>query len=503
MIEFLNENTLNENIPPDLLRAYKKINTKYNSQRREDDYHYNVGGQKGRRRLNYAYGSATYKEVTVEEALALIRQDPYNVDKIRGILAGELVEYEYQNGKFYNVYANPDRAVSYTKPNGEVVTKRNIRYIANPKIWLPLLDKIYVTDEYDYRIDDAEREARNQKSDLVGVASFEPGNDPEYSQFRPFSHLTRHVKAIRHKTPDTGDHNSDPLIPNGYINLTGSDALNDKTLVHLSPEISRTYNEYLKIKKEKNELFNNYDRYRKALRKLRRDRDDYDEDEYTELLDLWTAKEQQALKDYEESALKFDRLKNSLRKYLQSAGNDFSAKFAAATRGLETVLKKCLELKQKIDRLKATSVDDLNRNDFDNDSEVTNLLSRIKTLSNDLQLVIDKIAELKRRVEDGADDSTETATTIEQLTALVSIRAQALRDIRTSVLTSYLEKYKELHAQMLEIEDKVNELKPTRAAKKARARAAAGQATLDPALSNIIQFVDDFEDHPEDSEQPA
>ena len=86
---------------------------------------------------------------------------------------------------------------------------------------------------------------------------------------------------------------------------------------------------------------------------------------------------------------------------------------------------------------------------------------------------------MKRRVEDGADDSIETATSIEQMTAIINDKSQALKELRASMLTSYLERYKELHAQMAEIEDKVNELKPTRAAKKARAKAAAGKATLD------------------------
>lgn len=501
MIEYITEDILNENIPRDLLAAYRKCD-KYSSANHADSDHDQVKSD-ARRIVKYRYGNATYREISADEALALIRQDPQNVHYIRGIRDGDLVEYEWRGGsKFYNVYGNPNKEVPYIKRDGTHDVKRNIRYITNPAQWIPLLDKIYWTDEYDYPISDEEQGERHRRDDKVASMTYNPVTDDNFNQFRPFDHMARNTKAIRSRTPDTGKHrqyNDSRYDMEGRIDP--DDSVRGNVYVQLDPETRRVLTEFNDLKELASIKFNRYSNYRKALKKLERDRDDFDADEYQEMHSEWTEKVKIALQEYQDVMLKKSRLETILKKYSASASDEFMNKFTRVVYQLQQALKNCENLKARIDKLKAKAIDQINTSDIDANygSDEKALIDRIANIKAEILALIKRLKEL----EPNATNLNTDVDTNNVEAALIEIQTkqQDLDALKKELFKIYSAKYKELHKQMAEIEVIVNGLKPTRAARKAAKAKAAGQAVLDPDIAGIIQFED--EEANEHEEQPA
>lgn len=496
-----------ESIPRDLYNAYhSKELMRYESEEHPTSKHSAVSPAQRRGGVTYDYGKATYKVISVDDALALIRQDPHNVEKLRGIKDGELVEYEYRDGKYYNLYANPNRAVSYTKPNGEVVTKRNIRYITNPKIWLPLLDKIYVTNEYDYPISPEDLAAKQNKSkNLSFVSKFEPLQDNEYSQFDPFKHLANNAQIITRLDADTGRHqrSADSFQSSGTVYIPGYDT---SMYINLSPAARATLDAYSEAERTKERTFNTYSNLRGALKKLHRDKDDYDDEEFAELLQKWETREAEAKAAYEQAALTFSRARTNLRKYSESVGNEFSLKFAATLAKISKALKQCVGLQKAIDTLKSKAAEELDIKDInsvtselepsfrlqhpDEYQTVKTLADTIKSTSKELADLISELEELKASTQQIDTDTSAISAAEDEKLAQIAQRLAEVNRIKKALLEYQKQYYDKLHGKMDQIEVLMNELKPGRAARKARAKAAAGQAVLDPQLTDIIQFED-------------
>ena len=495
MTEYINEAALNENIPRDLLTAYEKSRAYDSSEHPATDH--TIINSRNRRTARYRYGNATYRVLSVEEALRLIAENPHNVEYIRGIKDGELVEYEYQSGsnKYYALYGNPDRPVSYTKPNGEEVTKRNIRYITNPKIWLPLLDKIYWTDEYQYPISDEEQEERQNRLRTVGVATFNPVADDSYNQFRPAAHMQKNVKVLRPTTPDTGYHRSEPSY-NKYFrdaqgSLTGDTA--DTTSLHLDEPTRQAFDNYTMSLDLRAQSIKKYTQYRKALKKLERDRDDYDEEEYQELYAKWTAAEKSALQTHQNIALQCSRAESILKKYYNSTQEECAQKFAKVVAELEKALKNCERLKTRIDDLKAKAVNALQLSDLELNYNAPEraILNSIKDMQSQITRLINDLQNLETRAKELDHEEDSVATEITGKIAEIQEHQRSVDALKRALFATYSAKYKDLHQQMLDIEVAVNKLKPTRAAKKAAKAAAAGKAVLDPEIAGIIRFEDE------------
>lgn len=504
MIEFLKEAALNEHIPRDLYQAYQKISNTYDSTEHETSNHSRVSAS-NRRDTPHKYGNATYRVITVDEALALIAQNPHNVENIRGIKDGELVEYEYQSAshKYYNIYGNANKSVTYTKPNGEEVTKRNIRYITNPKIWLPLMDKIYWTDEYEHPVSPEEQEARIQKSKLSTVGRYSAGDTPEHNPHRPKDTYTKNILALTPRVADTGRHidtktSSDNVFtPNGYASLTGG--VDDEEYLRLSGPLGSTYSDYITARRVATQKFEEWNKFKRAIaiasRQLQ-DIDDDDEDLKDQLeqkIARWKAQEDIARHQYDAAARTLSRFKSELSKHVTSAGTEYVQKLSTVIKKLDEALRKCTVLKDKIDKLKSSAVDKLNRDDLGLHyaSDEAQIPVRINTLNSNLSQLIGELQQLKK---DGDQiGSAIKESDIEAKGAAIIAHQSELEDLKARAFDLYVNRYKELNAEMDEIEATVNALKPTLAAKKAAKKLAAGQATLDPQIAGIIQFEDDPE----------
>lgn len=503
MIRFLPENIeeLNENIPRDLLLAYQRAD-RYESGEHPKTDHNNIGYDR-RRRVPYRYGDAEYRKITPEEALRLIQQDPHNVEKIRGIRDGDLVEYEYKEGKFYALYANPNKGVVYHKPNGTEVRKKNIRYITNPKTWIPLLDTIYYTDEYDHPVTDDEIQRRIDSEEISATGSYEPRIDPQFDRFKPMTHFARRAKAIGKAHPDTGDHR---YAKNRYSdNNSNYVEFEDEKRVYfrLTPEIDSLVSEYKQLLTRKNDKFSEYSHVRKALKKLQRDQEDYDADEYQELLAKWTEKQKTCLDSYNSYALELSRVMSKLNKYKVSSKESFNYKFGQVLTKLEDALAKCTELKNRIDKISVTAANKLTdirdfdgSDDFATRQSVDRLISKCRDLNSSITNLLTDLEKAKARVDEldvGSDEKAAVEADIAAIISTYEIANNDLETIQADLLAKYLKRFKELNDQMNAIEDAVNAVKPTRAARKAAKAQAAGQAVLDPAIAGIIQFVDDQE----------
>lgn len=506
MIRFLPENIeeLNENIPRDLLLAYQRA-ARYESREHPKTDHNNIGYDR-RRRVPYRYGDAEYRKITPEEALRLIQQDPHNVEKIRGIRDGDLVEYEYKEGKFYALYANPNKEVIYHKPNGAEVRKKNIRYIANPKTWIPLLDTIYYTDEYDHPITDDEIQRRVDSEEISATSSYEPRIDPQFDRFKPMTHFSRRAKAIGKAHPDTGDHRymKNRYSDSGYVEFDTTVPGSEKRVyMRLTPEADRLVSEYKELLTRKNDKFSEYSHVRKALKKLQRDQEDYDADEYQELLAKWTEKQKECLDSYNSYALQLSRVMSKLNKYKVSSKESFNHKFGTVLNKLEDALVRCTELKNRIDKISVTAANKLqdprdfdDGDDYANRQSVNRLITRCRDLNASITNLLTDLEKAKARIDEIDVDSDEKAAVEADIAAIISTYETAnseLETIQADLLAKYLKRFKELNDQMNAIEDAVNAVKPTRAARKAAKAQAAGQAVLDPAIAGIIQFVDDQE----------
>lgn len=495
----LTDEQLLEHIPRDLYQAYTKANAYPSTQHQETD-HKEVSSD-NRRSANYRYGDATYKVITYEEALALINEDPHNVEYIRGIKDGELVEYEYQGNKYYPLYANSTRPVSYEKPNGDIVTKKNIRYITNPKIWLKLLDKIYWTDEYDHQLTQDEIAARQEKSQITAFGQFTPTSDLQYNRFRPLDHYTKNIKAIRRDTPDTGSHRTSGRYK--YSTASGNHMeFSDETrkVVRLDQDTHDLVAKYEELYGLKSETFIQMNAARKALKKLERDRDDFDDQEYEQLFNAYNSNYKQYLSDYQDIALDLSRVKTQLDKYYESAGNEFVKKYSNVIAQLQEALSKCEDLKKHIDDLASKAVDSLTTSSMKAGwrSPEGDLIDTIKQLSTEVTNLISQLQELQKDAKEIDSDTDELtvdkSSEIEAKLSEITEKTAALNAVKRQLFNLYNNVYKKAHKEMADIEAAVNALKPTLAAKKAAKAAKAGQAVLDPAIADIIKFEDDVEE---------
>ena len=514
---------LNENIPRDLYNAYKLAGVeKYASSEHPDTNHSELSGG-GRRSVRWDYGKATYREISADEAIRLVAEDPHNVEKLRGIKHGELVEYEYdsQRQKFYAMYANPNRAVQYTKPNGDVVVKRNIRYITNPKIWIPLLDKIYWTDEYDYPLSPEKQAERTKNDEVIGIGRFAPVTADNYNQFRPFNQYVQDTIGFERRVPDTGRHTSQgyPLDPRGYRagvyhGELGPNERPDHRSLSWNTAFYRLWDEVVSAYSKKRELFTLYTHARKALKKIMRDKDDFDADEYEELLNSAKTRFEKIEREYNEAALVFSRLKSQVTKNISNMSDAYVQKYGTVLFRLQNALADCEHIKKSLDDLASSDVLNLpsvTKRELTREERATFSIAKDEANRLKNRVIIPLIDELNKAksklqaIEDAGQVPQETAegqqylNQIEQHVEALKVANAELDTVKQVLLKHYLETYKDVQARMDEVEAAVNALKPTRAARKAAKAAKAGAPTLDPKLAHLIQFEDDVEDNTEDT----
>lgn len=495
------EQILDENIPRELLNAYtnSRVNA-YNSEQHPGTSH-NELSSTVRRSKNWDYGKASYDKISVEDALELIDQDPHNVEKIRGIRNGKLVEYEYKNGKFYNIYGDPDDPVEYADKRGNTVSKRNIRYITNPKIWLPLLDTIYVTDEYDHDIRDTynDRQAKNQ---LGSVHTFISKGSDSYDRYSPASSFAKNPLYIGQKDPDTGDHDYKYLT-----NMKNPFHRPDftSTAITLPDNLKTKVTEYIRLKEVTKVLYNKYDISRRALKKLDRERYDYDVEEYEELKERWITQTRDLLNQYNEAMRNLRDLEVQVKKHMTSVNDNTNNKLMNMFSKYETLINQFTDIKNQLGRLKITATgtstakDTSRYNRSEIQQQIINLDSAISNEINTLKDIEDNI----RKLADSDPYYPRESDELDAVTSEIDKKMAELAAVKKAYIKEHIKKYRELEATFNQIKDEIDALRPHDAARAAARKIAAGEAELDPAVTNLITFTDFEGDLPDDEESAS
>lgn len=190
----LNEDLITENIPPDLARAYR------NSAKATRGILGNPESEHGelansnaalRRRIKYDYANSNYREISKEEARNLIARDRNQLQNLRFIVDGKLIEYEVRSGNrlYQTYYINiPEYKMQGQNPimgkDGRPTfdSRFAIRY-GDLQTIINISDKIYLTDEYEHLITDetpGRHRTRVQRTDSEGNPLFDENGNPIY-----------------------------------------------------------------------------------------------------------------------------------------------------------------------------------------------------------------------------------------------------------------------------------------------------------------------------------
>lgn len=455
-MEDIFENYLTENIPPDLLAAYKR--SEYHiSNRPERSQHYQTEhgelakiGNDDRRLAKWDYGKSTYKVITPEEAKQMVKNDRESVENLRLLYHGTLLEYEVRsNNSIYAIYGpgGTDDPVTITNPDGTSREYPNLRFIPFNKM-LYIADKIYVTDEYEHPVSDEKKTDREAKNKRVKIDYSPRGKGEEGYE--------DHDASANWKA---GKHYDEPSVAD-----TGK---------HESPS------------SDVRKAFKDYSDTRKALKRLDREKADLDADDYDYQKERLTKR----LKDQKDA---YDQLVNeNSRKYdhVLKRASEESAKLNQKLRTyideVTIALNTSHKAKRKAEEIQAKLP---SYNKYTEQTLITQLpdiINRLEELQNKLNNARDGLEDDMNGFEFDIEDQHASPEELNnQLDAIlnqyeVSSEAQ---------IKEYLNKLKQALDEMNKADAKVAELRPHETARKAAKRNA--EAKLDPSLADIIDFVE-------------
>lgn len=429
---YIDEAFLDENIPRDLVNLYR--NTQANSSHKNPNTEHNeIGSTYNRRFSKYDYGKAKYKVISPEEAIRMVKNNKEEIQNLRIILKGNLVEYEVRNnGSIYAIY----RSLEPITLGG--IDYKNVGYAPWIKV-IQAAEKIYWTDEYDKIIPQEKWQDRFDRNNQIRF--FEPlrPGDSGYDQHRPYDNFLYGKSHVVQEIPDTGAH--------------------------------QRYD-------ERKKLYDAYDLARRAVKKLESEKDLYDEEEYKLIRDRLENIKKQALKDYND-ALEAHRIKNTRKiKEIPLSVYKFNQKIKDYASNIQTALAHAYNLKKRLQDL-STSV----APEIDIGSTHYQLKYKLKKAVDDLENDAKRIGD--QFITDGEvkDDSNNDLNSNELQNLLAD-----LEDYRKKEVDNHLAAVSNLEQEIKKTEELIASLRPRTAAKKANI-AAANKKEMDAELSDIIDFT--------------
>ena len=507
----INENLdLLENIPADLRKAYADASiTGYDSHKRAGDTHRELAkanstdgatNGSGRKFATYDYGKATYTPISAEEAIRLVKANSEDIEKLRIIFGGKLVEFELRNnGKLYTVYRDAN-----TPYDIDGTHYKNVGYMPWRKV-LQYADKIYLTDEYDHLIDRSEGDS--DSIHLMGAVDTKADN---YDVHLPAMNFSDNI-SFGHQNFDTGKHvvrynqktnrldTHAKYAYNAYSNSSlDSDSLEfadyyDRHRQSGRSSISSKYNQYfedynnLLIEKEK--AYIQYNAARKAYQKLLRDREDYTPEEFEKLEVRYAEAKKRMLANYEDVAKRTANMKSKVVVAVNKEAIKANRRIADYVKTLESALTQTYELRKQLEALKLRSYE------LGADANAQKSY-RFRVLENDLANTISSMESAKSELERYQAQEDASPVTVRELESTLRSRVEQLADIRTALdayrveaINNGIAKIKELETKLTEVDAEVARIRPRWAAKKQQ-NDERNQGKLDPRLENIIDFTD-------------
>lgn len=420
----INEDFLDENIPRDLLALYRR-SAPYASQRNPSTQHIELR-YASRRSKAYDYGKAEYRVISAEDAIQRVKNNKEEVQNLRIIFNGDLVEYEVRdNGSIYAIYRSGDRVVLNDK------VYKNVGYAPWRKV-IRAAEKIYWTDEYSRKLSPEELAQRAEKnSQRVMYKGLSP-EDARYDPHAPYKNLTGGTTIVRHAVPDTGKHKVDQQIKG---------------------------------------LYTEYDLARKALKKLEAEKDIYDEEEYVELKAKFEEIKKGSLKDYNDALAKKRIADTKAVKEVSFETHRFNQKLAEYTRAIEAALTRSYELKKQLDKLLVTTAN----NTPDIKYSLSSLRRRLNITISNLNGDNDELEQSEARTEDA--NAEEIRDLLNQI-----------NEYKTDYVNTHLTRLGQIDKEFKDIEETLATYRPNTTAKKARKLAAQTKEISDDVL-NVIEFT--------------
>lgn len=430
---YIDEAFLDENIPRDLVNLYG--NTQPYSSHKNPDTDHNKVGSTYRRFSTYDYGKAKYEVISPEEAIRMVKNNKEEIQNLRIIFEGDLVEYEVRNnGSIYAIY----RSLRPITLRG--IDYKNVGYAPWKQV-IQAAEKIYWTDEYDKIISQEKGQDRaNRNREIRLFEPLRPG-DSGYDQHRPYDNFKYGKSHYVQEIPDTGKHQH-------------------------------------QWRDERKILYDAYDLARKAVRKLESEKDLYDEEEYNLIRDRLENIKKQALKEYND-ALEVHRIKNTRKiKEIPLSVYKFNQKIKDYARNIQIALTHAYNLKKRLEEL-LTSV--APKNDYGNTH--SNLKYKIKKAIDDLENDAKRVGD-QFITDDEVKADNNNDLNPDELQNLLS----DLEDYRKKEIDKHLTAISIIEQEIKKAEETIAALRPRTATKKADI-AAANKKEMDAELDDIIDFT--------------
>ena len=514
------EQYLDENLPRDLAKAYKNSLTHGSgSQRHPDTRHKSINY---RRSVLYDYGKANYEEMTADEAIEYVKENKENIENLRVIFNGELVEFEVRNnGTVYAIYGSDDRNVMV----GDKEYK-NIRFAPYKRI-LQNANKIYVTDEYDHPISQQKVDARKKDDKITAHNRFMDVNDPDYNPHAPYNNFNnpKHSVFTIGKL-DSGDHNVVNRYEREFSQIykdedtVGATYKNTGISIYHYDNIN-SIRKYIDKVKEVNDDYIRYDRVRKALNKLEREKDDYDEDEYKELHDKWSYAKHSRKQEYDASVKEATKAKDKIFTRYDAVYDRINVTMTNYLQQLQQLLIKAHQVQKKYDEIVSSynraSKSSLERSAFRNqmvnpeptpDTDIEGQTRRLNTDTTDWQREASNFSFIANEIDQLTKQIQTTKKEIEQLqercpdedlpeldikrhnmdllqSEFVE-KIENLDDIENTLVDIHIRDIKRYERSLNFIRKKLNKIEDLD---------KSGRKTeLDPSVSNLIDFGSFVED---------
>ena len=499
--EDLDEDFLKENIPPDLVKAYRNSTMSRSGSTRNPQTDHAELISPVRRGVRYNYGKANYTEISKEEAKRIGKYEKEKVSDLRFILGNKLIEFELRNNKPFQTYvANiPTRnleAAGIQLYDKDGYTTSDSRYASYNQI-VDLADKIYQTDEYQHYINDqtdsdtyiyqdvvaddgevlgkepVKQKLQAKRSQNQGRAVINYYNVEDILPHRPAETYGR-GRTTEFTNFDTGSHNPGNVYV-GWESTTGAQNFLDK--------ITQNRLAYRK-----------WDNSRRQLKKLQRDRDLYDEKSFEEEEDYLKMLEKSAYQDYLKARKALNAARDKVSLTINQDIQDIHKRIYNKLRQLQDKLDKiqALTKSQNTLRLKKISYDSDKAKEIQDkittqEKVIRDKRAELEGLQREIDELTRKITELQTKLSSGNEN---LQIYLQQISTLLA----TLDDLSEGEMKKKFEEIDSLEREKEKIEKELDQLFPSR-----KKTSSEITTEVDSDLEDVIDFSGD--DDSTDSEE--
>ena len=520
---------LNENIPPDLAKAYSYSKAAERGiQNHPDSAHIQIArspiGKNNRTQFKYDYANSTYTPITSEEAKELVKQDRNNLENLRIIIDGKLIEYEIRSGgRLYQTYYITDLDTSrlaeplLDKEHNPTSDSRYAVRLSDVNNLLDIADKIYLTDEYDHLITSETPDPNPHHKVRIPNPEFDPENPDKAPEFLYQSDTIQNRRLknkIKYQPLQVYTPKDDPIfrphsMKNMYKSLadfrsgqhdTGSHTLDSKRTVDahkdwedsFRDEFSENVENYYNQLEWSKKTFANYDHIRRKLKSVEQNKDLFpNEKEYNDIIKNLNNQKDELYSQYLE-------YKRNIRGYkdriILTVDDDILAIHNSLYEKIKLISDNLSELytvNNMIKELKSSKLSDYSKNDPEfkklnqdlNDCkyEIEQKNKELENIQIEISRLENQLAELRQNLVTSEGELTPTIEKLAGLFDEFNTLSDKLDKVRFKEIADLENKAKELEA-------KIDAYTPKLAAKKEKERIRNAPKPMDSTLDNIVQF---------------